>query len=220
MRLGHEQRSIAPMGTRHLAIFVFALALSACGGSSSDDGSSSGGTSSGGSSSGGASSGGAGSGGTSSGGSGGSTVDASAGGSGGMLDAGACSEGGTSDAGAEANIAASCSVAVIVVSRIDSECSGAGGEHITFDVLEIGLGPKVTKIHHGDHAYYPPPEGPNQVGQVFVAGIDPFGALTPRPDNPGWCLTGLPAVDGYAHTLLRVNNATEGSTKMKQILGL
>jgi hypothetical protein len=115
-------------------------------------------------------------------------------------------------------IATSCSVAVIKVTKIDGECSGAGGDHITFDVLEIGRGPALTQISAGGHAYYAPSEGPNAVGQIFVAGIDPFGKLVPRPDNPAWCITGLPAVDGYAHTTLRVNDAVEGSAKMKQIL--
>ncbi len=151
-------------------------------------------------------------------GSGGGAGDASVGGSGGSTDAGVCAEGGANDASAQSAIATSCSVAVIKVTRIDGECSGAGGDHITFDVLEIGRGPALTKISAGGHAYYAPSEGPNAVGQIFVAGIDPFGKLVPRPDNPGWCIAGLPSVDGYAHTTLRVQSPTEGSTKMKQIL--
>lgn len=152
------------------------------------------------------------------GGSGGGAGDASVGGSGGSTDAGVCAEGGANDASAQSAIATSCSVAVIQVTRIDGECSGAGGDHITFDVLEIGRGPALTKISAGGHAYYAPSEGPDAVGQIFVAGIDPFGKLVPRPDNPGWCISGLPAVDGYAHTTLRVQSPAEGSTKMKQVL--
>ncbi len=162
----------------------------------------------------------AGSGGSATGGSGGSPVDASLGGAGGQTaDGGVCAEGGASDASTESAIATSCSVAVLKVVRIDGECSGAGGDHITFDVLEVGRGPTLTKISAGGHAYYPPPGGPNAVGQIFVAGIDPFGKLVPRPDIPGWCITGLPAVDGYAHTMIQVKSAFEGSAKMKQILG-
>ncbi len=134
------------------------------------------------------------------------------------MDAGSCQEGGTLDAGLEAVIAASCVVAVIQVARIDEECSGAGGAHVTFDVIAIGKGSGVTQVNHGGHAYYAPPEGPDKVGEYFVAGIDPFGTLVPQPDNPGWCITGLPSVDGYAHSFVEATSEADAKAKMAAIL--
>jgi hypothetical protein len=215
---------------RH-SVWVGVLALglfAACNGSTDSDGASggSGGAATGGAAgavggSGGATGGtGGATGGTSSGGVAG--MDASPGGSAGT-DSGtpiACVDGGAVDGGTEAAIVASCIVAVIKVVRIDEECSGAGGSHITFDVVEIGRGSGITKVSYGDHAYYPPPDGPDKVGDVFVAGIDGLGQLVAPPDNPGWCLVGLPAVDGIVHTYLAAANETEASAKMKQLLGL
>jgi hypothetical protein len=194
----------------------------ACSGDTSKEVASSGGASSGGASSGGASSGGASSGGASSGGasSGGASGagGASTGGAAGT-DAGAsCQEGGLADAGAETIIAQSCVVAVVRVLRIDEECSGAGGAHVTFDVIALGKGTGVTRVRHGGHAYYAPPEGPDKLGEYFVAGIDPFGQLVPQPDNPGWCIVGLPPVDGYAHTFLEAASEADAKTKMAAIL--
>ncbi len=117
-------------------------------------------------------------------------------------------------------IASACIVGVVKVVRLDEECSGAGGTHVTMDVLEIGRGSGVTKVSFGEHAYWPPPEGPDKVGDFFVAGIDGYGKLVPQPDNAGWCLVGLPAVDGRAHTLLEASSQADASAKMKQILGL
>jgi len=212
------------MGRLAGALAVALLAGAACGGSTDSSHASGGSAGSGGATggSGGAQGGSGGAtGGSSTGGTGG--VDASAGGSAGS-DSGAggsataCVDGGTLDGGAEAVIAASCTVAVIKVVRIDEECSGAGGSHITFDVIEIGRGSGITKVSYGDHAYYPPADGPDQVGDVFVAGIDPLGQLVTPPDNAGWCLVGLPAVDGIVHTYLAAANETEASAKMKQLL--
>ena len=215
---------------------LFPLAA-ACGDTETDGassgGASSGGASSGGVSSGGVSSGGASSGGVSSGGasgSGGSSVGGSAGSGGssaggsagsggsGSPGGGSCQEGGVADAGAEAIIAASCAVAVVRVTRIDEECSGAGGAHVTFDVVAVGKGPTLTRVNHGGHAYYAPPEGPDKVGEYFVAGIDPFGKLVAQPDNSGWCITGLPSVDGYAHTMVEAANEAAAKAKMAAIL--
>ncbi len=123
-----------------------------------------------------------------------------------------------------------CTVALLRVSRIDTECSGAGGDHITFDVVELGRGSTVTKVHAGEHAYYPPMSGPNAVGQYFVAAVTALGKLEPRDDNPGWCISGLPPVDGHVpvldtavtsiHTYAyeRVATQAEGSARMKQLL--
>ncbi|MFO0568609.1 MAG: hypothetical protein U0263_23305 [Polyangiaceae bacterium] len=202
-----------------MAILASGPCALACGETSSDDsngGSSSGGSSSGGSSSGGSSSGGnGGAGGAAA--SGGSSSDGSAGAAGGT-DAGSCLEGGTLDAGVEATLQSSCVVAVIQVNRIDGECSGAGGEHITFDVIAVGKGPAVTRVQYGGHAYYPPPEGPDKVGDVFVAGIDPYGKLVDQPDQPGWCIVGLPQVDGGVHTLLEQPDIASAKAKMQALL--
>jgi hypothetical protein len=130
-----------------------------------------------------------------------------------------CSDAGAGDASGEAAIAASCVVAVVKVTRIDEECSGAGGAHITLDVVQLGRGSGVTRVGHGGHAYYAPPEGPDKVGEFFVAGIDPLPSLTPQPDNPGWCLVGLPAIDGVAHTLLEASSEAEAIAKMNALLG-
>jgi hypothetical protein len=122
------------------------------------------------------------------------------------------------DGGVEAAIKSACTVAVVVVTRLDEECSGAGGTHVTLDVVQIGRGDSVTRVSHGDHAYYPGPEGPDQLGEYFVAGIDAFGQLVQRPDNPGWCLVGLPPVDGAAHTLLAATSESDAIAKMQQLL--
>lgn len=216
-------------------LVLTALVVAACSGETSGDGSGGADASSGGTSSGGAS-GASGSGGSSAtggsggsgasggsagtGGSSGTAGSAASGGTGGAIaDAGSCQEGGTLDAGTEAAIAAACTVAVVRVARIDEECSGAGGAHVTFDVIAVGKGPAVTRVNHGGHAYYAPPEGPDAVGEYFVAGIDPFGQLEPQPDIPGWCITGLPSVDGRVHTYLEASSEADAQAKMAAILG-
>ena len=194
---------------------------SGVGASGGSGGSSSGGTSSGGTSSGGTPGGGGSAGSGALGGGGAPSGGGSAGtGAGGATDGGACQEGGVPDAGVEATIHSSCVIAVVKVTRIDEECSGAGGAHITLDVIAIGKGSGVTKVNHGGHAYYPPPEGPDQVGDYFVAGIDPYGKLIDQPDNPGWCIVGLPQVDGWAHTFLAASSEADAKTKMAAILAL
>ena len=129
-----------------------------------------------------------------------------------------CQEGGTLDAGTESIVAASCAIAVVRVQRIDEECSGAGGAHVTFDVIAVGKGGPLTRVSHGGHAYYAPPQGPDKVGEYFVAGIDPYGKLVPQPDIAGWCISGLPDVDGAAHTLLEASSEADAKAKMQAIL--
>lgn len=211
-----------------LAVVVIAAA---CGETGSDGSSATGGTSSGGAQTGGSSSGGTPSGGTSSGGASGSGGGSTGGGAGsggsagadgsagtGGADAGACQEGGVLDGGTEAIIAAACAVAVVKVTHIDEECSGAGGAHVTFDVIAVGKGPALTRVSYGGHAYYAPPDGPDKLGEYFVAGIDPFGKLVAQPDNPGWCITGLPSVDGRVHALVEAASEAAAKTKMAAIL--
>lgn len=139
-------------------------------------------------------------------------------GAGGAFDAGACQEGGAVDAGAATIIAASCTVAVVQVVDLQEECSGAGGTHVPFDVIQVGKGPSVTKLDHGGHAYYAPADGPKQLGQYFVAGVDPYGKLVPRPDIPGWCIGGLAPTDGHAHTLLLASDEADAKAKMQALL--
>lgn len=192
---------------RYLALAGFLVVVS-CGGSSEETGQTATG----------------GSGGVQSGGSGGvSTGGVTSGGSGGAAgsnDAGVtCTDGGI-DAGAEEAIAASCIVGVIKVTRIDEECSGAGGSHITFDVVALGRGSGVTRVQYGDHAYYAPPEGPDAVGEFFVAALESYGSLIPQDDNPGWCLTGLPTVDGKVLAYLEATSEADATAKMNALLGL
>jgi hypothetical protein len=124
------------------------------------------------------------------------------------------------DASAEQAIRQACVVAVVRVSRIDEECSGLGGAHVTFAVVELGRGSGVTTPGMGGHGYFAPANGPRRVGDYFVAGIDPFGMLRPRPDNPAWCLVGLPAVDGEVHTLVPATGEVDARTRMQAILAL
>lgn len=205
---------------RYLALTGFLLLVS-CGGSSEETDQTatggSGGTNVGGS--GGVSTGGASTGGGGSGATGGTSVGGS-GGSGGVADSGVtCTDGGV-DASVEEEIAAACIVGVIKVIRIDEECSGAGGAHITFDVVKLGRGSGVTRVQYGEHAYWPPPEGPDAVGEFFVAGMDGYGSLMPQEENPGWCLNGLPPVDGRVRALLEANDEADATAKMNALLGL
>jgi hypothetical protein len=130
-----------------------------------------------------------------------------------------CPDGGTPDASAEDAIRASCTVAVVQVSRLDEECSGLGGTHVTFTVIAVGRGTPVTVLSHGGHGYFAGTTGPRAVGEYFVVGVDAFGRLIARPDNGGWCITGLPDVDGHAHTLLRASSEADARTKMRGLLG-
>jgi hypothetical protein len=205
---------------QYLALTGFLL-LASCGGSSEKTDQTatggSGGTSTGGS--------GGGTGGSSVGGSGGAggsggTSTGGQGGEAGVADSGvACTDGGI-DAGAAEEIAASCIVGVIKVIRIDEECSGAGGAHITFDVVKLGRGAGVTRVQYGEHAYWAPPEGPDAVGEFFVAAIDGYGSLMPQEENPGWCLTGLPTVDGRVRALIEASDEADATAKMNALLGL
>ncbi len=214
----HRAPRLAYPGSMKWTVALFLV--TACGGSTDDTSSTtSGGGGSGATSSGGSTSGG--SGGTTSGGGGGAPSGGGGGTSGASTDAGSfvCEDGGSQvDAGMKETIAASCVVAVVQVTRLDIECSGAGGTHVTLDVVKLGRGSGVTRIRFGDHAYWPPPEGPDQLGEWFVAGIDPYGGLIDQPDNAGWCLVGLPSVDGEARALLEATSETDATQKMNAIL--
>jgi hypothetical protein len=111
-------------------------------------------------------------------------------------------------------------VAIVRVTRLDMECSGLGGTHVTFAVVEMGRGVTVTAPTLGGHGYFPPADGPDQLGELFVAGIDPYGSLVPRPDNSAWCLTALPPTDGYAHTLLAAADLADARAQMQAILSM
>ena len=115
------------------------------------------------------------------------------------------------DAGSEQVIVDACSVALMRVGRIDGECSGAGGDHVTFQVEHIARGPNVTSVARGGHAYYAGDDN-IEIGAYFVAALEPLGALTDLPErnNPGWCLVGLPRVDALAVALIRVPNRQAG----------
>jgi hypothetical protein len=149
------------------------------------------------------------------------STDARSGAGGAAPDSGnsACTPGGTGAVTADDAIRRSCTVAVVRVTRIDDECSGLGGAHVTLELLEIGRGGPVALVHYGGHGYIPTSEGPDRVGDVFVAGIDSFAAPRPRVDEPAWCLVGLPAVDGVAHSLIAATSAADASTKMRGLLG-
>ena len=161
------------------------------------------------------------------GGSGGSAGADAAGGSGGTASAGrdggrpdaptSCPDGGTPDASAQDAIRASCTVAVVRVSEIEDECSGLGGTHVVFSVVEIGRGSAVTMLRYGGHGYFPPADGPRTVGQYFVAGIDALDGLMPRPMV--WCTGGPPDVDGEVHTLLAAANEADARAKMRGLIG-
>ena len=54
----------------------------------------------------------------------------------------------------------------------------------------------------------------------FVAGIDGYGSLMPQEDNPGWCLNGLPPVDGRVRAMLEASDEADATAKMNALLGL
>ena len=136
-----------------------------------------------------------GSGATSSGGSGatgGTGASGGVGAAGGGGGPGSCVEGGV-DSGVESAIASSCAVAVVRVSRIDGECSGAGGTHITFDVLAVGKGGPVTVVHFGGHAYYPTPPGAgSRSARSSWRGSIPLASWCPGRTIPDGALLACP----------------------------
>jgi hypothetical protein len=87
-------------------------------------------------------------------------------------------------------------------------------------VIAVGRGARVTRLSFGHHGYYPTPEGPDQVGEYFVAGVDAFGRLVDRPGaNNGWCIAAEPQVDGAVHTLLPASSEADARARMAGFLG-
>jgi len=117
--------------------------------------------------------------------------------------------------------------AVVKITDWREECSGAGGEHYTFELDEPGNAPRV--VHAGGHGIYLKLAGAGPLdrrelrldtsGQVasgyFVAEV----ALRDPPydsthDAPGWCLSGLPA---YAGSVLRLLPARDRDDARRQL---
>lgn len=103
--------------------------------------------------------------------------------------------------------------------RVDEECSGAGGAHLTVEWISIRCGAMagVDRLYFGSHAYYPMPRP--MVGDLLAIGAVPdntFSAGGSR-DNAGWCLNGLPTVQGRVVGWWPVSTTAEGESVLDMI---
>lgn len=104
--------------------------------------------------------------------------------------------------------------AVLRVVRVDDECSNAGGTHLTLEVVSQAKGSPMKTIAAGGHALWIEAKP----GDVYLAGIAP-PAGAERRSNPGWCLKDLPAVDGYATTIVKAATVEEAEARLAELLG-
>jgi hypothetical protein len=104
--------------------------------------------------------------------------------------------------------------AVLRVVRVDDECSNAGGTHLTLEVVTQAKGTALKRVAAGGHALWIDAKP----GDVYVAGIGP-PADAKRRSNPGWCLKGLPDVDGYATTIVKAATVEEAEARLRELLG-
>lgn len=103
--------------------------------------------------------------------------------------------------------------AVLRVRRVDEECSGAGGTHLTLELVELVKGEGYKLVAAGGHAF----RISAKQGDLFVAAVEPLDRRRGR-NAPGICLDGLPAVDGYAVLLLPTASADEGRATLREIV--
>jgi hypothetical protein len=103
--------------------------------------------------------------------------------------------------------------AVLRVIRVDDECSNAGGTHLTLEVVAQARGPAMKTVAAGGHALWIEAKP----GDIYLAGIAP-PAGAERRANPGWCLKDLPAVDGYATTIVPATTVEEGEARLRELL--
>ncbi len=103
--------------------------------------------------------------------------------------------------------------AVLRVLRVDDECSNAGGTHLTLEVVVQAKGPAMKTVAAGGHALWIDAKP----GDVYLAGVGP-PADAERRSNPGWCLNDLPAVDGYATTIVKAATVEEGEARLRDLL--
>ncbi len=105
------------------------------------------------------------------------------------------------------------------VTRVDEECSGAGGTHVTLEWVTVRCGPAsgVDRVALGEHAFMPTPRP--STGSLMVVGAVPdarFAAAGSR-DEPGWCLVGLPTVQGIVTGWAAVGSETEGAAILDMV---
>jgi len=98
-------------------------------------------------------------------------------------------------------------VGVYRIVRMDEECSGMGGTHLTLLLEQAGWGEPPERGGAGGHAarfHYPvdvagpleaPPPGSVRTPVYAVAAVTPTRRI--GRDHPGWCLVNLPEVRGW-----------------------
>jgi hypothetical protein len=103
---------------------------------------------------------------------------------------------------------------IVRVVRVDDECSNAGGTHLTLEVVRLARGGPHEAVAAGGHAIWISAKP----GDLFVAGIGPPAAGARRAQK-GWCVDDLPAVDGYATTIIAADSIEAADSRLKGILG-
>lgn len=105
-------------------------------------------------------------------------------------------------------------VAILRVTRVDDECSSSGGTHLTLEPVKVLKGAAPKAVAAGGHALWIDA----RVGDLYLAGVGP-PAADARAAKPEWCLKDLPAVDGYATTLVKTDSEAAGEARLREILG-
>jgi hypothetical protein len=98
------------------------------------------------------------------------------------------------------------------VHALFEECSGLGGLHVIFEILDE-RGARVALAHHGGHGFRAPERycvgDEYEVEYRATARADEDHDGNPDSSRAGWCLGGMPAVGGFATPVARLSPAPQ-----------
>lgn len=108
--------------------------------------------------------------------------------------------------------------AVVRITAVRGECSGAGGLHLVGEIVESSRPTTLRTVHLGGHARDLPeldvgrPLDEPVFGPPFFVVVRLDEASAPRrvAPPPGWCVDDLPIADVHAEPVARVRSVAEG----------